>query len=335
MIDPDDYKPWTIEDNPFAKYRILSWFPWLIFNLFALVFLVPGDSPIGTEIPLFFYTIFCWSLVLPYWASYRDEKIRNPRKSKSRLISCVILFVGPVFFMSWYFTWRHQTISAVQAAAAEVRRLCAEYAGDTIYRTVSDVEGVFQFKAMPKYYGNMDDQYGRVFPWNRAMGDTQRFRGMLGVNGKGYHFVEFQPGEGEEGPPYKRKYLENTGELIRDRGSEKTDAMIPKLRELTVDVNTRNSRYGWLAEDITTKEMRDQWIGGGKVKIIEIASGEVLAERVGFYRGASQSREGWRASIGFYEEVCPGSWNFRDFVKTVLEPVKGYPVEEVSSSLKE
>jgi len=41
-------------------------------------------------------------------------------------------------------------------------------------------------------------------------------------------------------------------------------------------------RYGVTYEDISTREERDHWIAGSSLKVIDVQSGEVLAERIGY-----------------------------------------------------
>lgn len=49
------------------------------------------------------------------------------------------------------------------------------------------------------------------------------------------------------------------------------------------------SQYAWVAEDLTTKDLGRHWIAGGRIKILDRTTGEVLAGRVNFLRVAGPS----------------------------------------------
>lgn len=102
-------------------------------------------------------------------------------------------------------------------------------------------------------------------------------------------------------------------------------------------VGRLKSRYGYLTEDLTTKEMRDKWIGAGRIKIIDLQTNEVLAERKGYFRapGDMLKKGAMRWAAGGYS-VCPFPPNnagLMRFLHSVLKPIEGFPTNEQLESI--
>jgi hypothetical protein len=66
-------------------------------------------------------------------------------------------------------------------------------------------------------------------------------------------------------------------------------------------------RYGVTYEDISTREDREYWIAGSSLKIVDLATKEVIAERVGYMVDAGQgSGAGGRSPWLFaFDHACP------------------------------
>ena len=47
-------------------------------------------------------------------------------------------------------------------------------------------------------------------------------------------------------------------------------------------------RYGLTYEDISTHEDRDYWIAGSLLKVIDLQTGELMAERIGYMMDSGQ-----------------------------------------------
>jgi hypothetical protein len=95
-------------------------------------------------------------------------------------------------------------------------------------------------------------------------------------------------------------------------------------------------RYGVTYDDISTREDREYWIAGGSLKVIDLETHEVIAERVGYMMDRGQGntsgeRSPWllaasHACPSF--PVAPGGQPFkayqsRDFVEKVLHIKQG------------
>jgi hypothetical protein len=77
-------------------------------------------------------------------------------------------------------------------------------------------------------------------------------------------------------------------------------------------------RYGVTYDDISTREEREYWIAGSSLKVLDLQTGEVIAERVGYMMDWAQgSRAGGRSPWLFAADTaCPG------FQRNPLRPVK-------------
>lgn len=73
---------------------------------------------------------------------------------------------------------------------------------------------------------------------------------------------------------------------------------LPFKPALTLDPAVR-AKYGVTFEDISTVEDRKRWVAGGTMRLVELATGEVVAERTGFMMdpvngaGVTNGRQPW------------------------------------------
>ena len=100
-------------------------------------------------------------------------------------------------------------------------------------------------------------------------------------------------------------------------------------------------RYGVTFDDISTHEEREYWIAGSSLKVIDLQTNEVIAERIGYMVDLGQgSRAGGRSPWLFAaDNACPDfqrfknpvvrtrgasnqAWQTQDFVEKVLKPAK-------------
>lgn len=324
---PTSYNPWQREIGALVKWRVRAWLPWVLLHIPASWIIVVSSGPRGGLLPWVLYALFSWTLCLIVIVIFLFRR----KNAISYMITITLLVAGPLLSAKYEQYSNRKLGERAEAAAAEVRRLCEEYGGEEIYRTVEGVEGVFQMVAMPSYYKNLDDQFGRTYPWNRAMGDDNRVGEFIHTHGKGYWYVELQPEVGESSPPYYRRVFQYPSDY---RANQLHDDNEPQLEVVTIETSNLKSRYGWLAEDLTTPAMREQWIGGGRIKIIDLASGQVLAEMTGFFRGSGEMHS-WERSFGYLNEACPSSWSFNEFLLSVLVPVGGFPSPGELNLLKE
>lgn len=240
-----------------------------------------------------------------------------------------------------------ERMERLQKAEAMFAERC-KTAGEKIYRTVEDVEVIYLLKLRPNKinYGNqfqMDDPYGsdsggesyiksflkgfhKPSP-NRIEGDPLRI---------GYRYVEaVDPADGrryrytgriEEPWQYDKSYLKGYTRFVLDK--ELAEGNPP--------------RYGVTYDDISTRGEREFWIAGSSLKVIDLQTNEVIAERIGYMMDRAQGNDSGGRSPWLLaaSNACPGFQRYKkptvptpsfsqqinqtaDFVEKVLRPQQG------------
>jgi len=200
-------------------------------------------------------------------------------------------------------------------AVAMFKERCMK-AGEFIHRTVENVEGVNLLKLRPMLpnFANqfaMDDPYGRDLGGD---GYIESFvRGSYQANHSG------TPLPGAPLPPQGYLYVESVdpkdGVRYRYTGRIEEPWQTNKnfLKGYTRFVLDRtpatgaSPRYGVTYEDISTREEREYWIAGSSLKVIDLQTNEVIAERIGYMVDYFQgSRAGGRSPWLFAaDNACP------------------------------
>jgi hypothetical protein len=224
-----------------------------------------------------------------------------------------------------------------EIAEAMFQERCKK-AGEFIYRTAEDVEGIFLLKLRPDGI-NYRDQYRMDDPYgSESMGEVYLMGFLLGRNekgvfvvdgpvvSKGYRYVDaIDPKNGQRyrytgriEEPWQRdkRYLKGYTRFVLDRVLSPDPA----------------PRYGVTFDDISTREERDYWIAGSLLRVIDLKTNEVMAERIGYMMDRGQGNDsGGRAPWLFAaDHACPrfpgGSSGqprqTRIFVEKVLYPTQ-------------
>jgi hypothetical protein len=133
------------------------------------------------------------------------------------------------------------------------------------------------------------------------------------ADGKRYRYT----GRIDEPWRYDSKYSKTYKRFVLDR--------IPAIGPTT--------RYGVTYDDISTREDRDYWIAGSSLKVIDLQTNEVMAERIGYMMDRGQgNRSGGRSPwLLAADNACPafasrhGSTaqinQTEKFVEKVLNPI--------------
>lgn len=191
--------------------------------------------------------------------------------------------------------------------------------GEFIRRTAENVEGVFLMKLRSPEVNHgdqfkMDDPYGKDL---RGSGYIETFiQGQFWATHtygttkppldapatpKGYRYVEaLDPKDGkryrytgriDEPWRYDSSYSKTYKRFVLDKFSA-PGAML---------------RYAVTYDDISTREERDYWIAGSSLKVIDLQTNEVMAERIGYMMDRGQGdRSGGRAPWLFAaDHACP------------------------------
>ena len=202
------------------------------------------------------------------------------------------------------------------ASARAMFKARCEQSGVFIHQTAEDVEGIFLMKLRPEKinYSNqfkLDDPYGRDLGGDAYIrlflkGHYEANRKGVPIKGsppkpEGYHYIEaIDP---EDGQRYRY-----TG---RVEEPWKTDPTYSKhYSRFVLDkipAPGKRPRYGVTYDDISTHEEREYWIAGSSLKVIDLETNEVMAERIGYMMDYGQgSRAGGRSPWLFAaDNACP------------------------------
>ena len=206
-----------------------------------------------------------------------------------------------------------QAKARLDAAMARFEMRCKS-AGEKIYRTVDGVSGVFLMKKRPDGI-NFSDQYKLDDPY--------------GYLGSGDDYIRLFL-RGRPTKPLKIAEVANPDELLRyrfvevvsddtggifqyttpmdkvqsERITRNGGGLVPLERKM---VAKRSANFGITWADISTREDRESWIAGSQLRIVDMQTQEVIAERIGymFDRGLGNTA-GERAPWAFAREnACP------------------------------
>lgn len=211
---------------------------------------------------------------------------------------------------------------------AKARALFAERcqkAGVRIKRTVLGERGVFVMKLRPpiNYYDQyvLADQYGSEYLGNGYLESV-----LAGFNDRsvqltpglafptGFEFVDaINPKDGLRYRYTAKRDVVGQIDLTAE-GVKRALAVNPNLDRNVYGFLLRGTptqepapRYGVTFDDISTKEDRDYWIAGSSLRVVDLQTNEVIAERIGHMQDPRLgAREKGRAPWQFAaRNACP------------------------------
>lgn len=243
-----------------------------------------------------------------------------------------------------------------QARALEIYTERCKTAGERIFKTVNGVDGIYLMKVRPIEI-NFADQFKLDDPYGRDLGGLGYIESFLEGQFAATHVVD--RGKTTEKWPQGYSYVvaqdSIDGRQYRYTGASevvgKKDVNAPGVqfelrRNPNYDINNyafilRKApvaaplpRWGVTYDDISTREEREYWIAGSSLKVIDLQTNEVLAERIGYMVDWEQGNQsGGRSPWHFAaNNACP---QFGDahgasaqpaqtlrFVEKVLRPSK-------------
>jgi hypothetical protein len=229
---------------------------------------------------------------------------------------------------------------------------------------VEGVEGVYLLKVRPSdiNFGDqfkLDDPYGRDFGGDAYI--KSLVRGSFQAEVKdipegapprfGYRYVEAK--DPKDGQRYR---YTGAVKAVRKKNVTSPGVQFELQRNPNYDLNiyefvldkTRATgpapRYGVTYDDISTHEEREYWIAGSSLKVIDLQTNEVIAERIGYMVDWAQGSQAGQRSPWLFaaDNACPNFYrNFKkligtsarngagaqinqtlDFVEKVLKPIK-------------
>lgn len=235
--------------------------------------------------------------------------------------------------------------------ATERFEMRCKSAGERISRTVQNVDGVvwMKWRAEGRNYADqfkLDDPFGKDCGGEGCIADLLRVTHGADLNPEeakrhavGYRYVEARIPDGD-----LKQYIG----VIRLRPALTEDA-IAKRRQVGRGIEPRDhefmlerkpidkltARYGVTWDDVSTEEDRRYWIAGGSLKVLDLRTNEVIAERIGYMMDRGQgSTAGFRSPWGDAPyTACPAfsktpsggpfmSYRTRNFVLQVLQPIR-------------
>jgi len=215
------------------------------------------------------------------------------------------------------------------------KALCEKEAGEFIYKTVENVEGIYQIR--PKNYindsGTSSDVYVNDAPYVGSMGlggykDTIEFsfvrpgRYSFFENSITHHRQQYPVGKKTSQSNRDDSYFNNTslGETIAlytgFDGNDYTSMRVKYSSHL-------QSRYGFTWREIKRDHDRDLEIAGSEFAVIDLQTGEVLAIKRGFARREQLSNA--PRGIRIWAQLCPRpsqKHHILSFIEQVLKPVQ-------------
>jgi hypothetical protein len=194
------------------------------------------------------------------------------------------------------------------------RHLCKTEAGEFIYKTIENVEGIFMMRPRKaatdwelEHLYALEDPYGYV-----TEGSAETGRELL-VSRGAYVFLEERYPAPTNAPIYRHytaKYNNNQKTLIGEESA------------------VLRSRYGYIWRGIVRPHDRELGIAGGELIVLDTQSGEVVAVRRGFIR-SGDARNNLTGVWWLGGHACPrgrtGRTDFYtyDLLREVLSPPSG------------
>ena len=205
-----------------------------------------------------------------------------------------------------------------QAKAMAMWQERCKTAGEKIYRTVEGVEGIFLMKL--RTTTNFGDQFKLDDPYGHDSTDKEYILNFL----RGYYHQRNEPVILGSPPRTGYAYVEaidpKDGRRYRYTGRieepwRTNKAYLEGYKRFVMDKTPASGsppRYGVTYDDISTHEEREYWIAGSSLKVVDLQTKEVIAERIGYMVDWAQgSRAGGRSPWLFAaDNACPGfQWN--------------------------
>jgi hypothetical protein len=202
----------------------------------------------------------------------------------------------------------------LDAAQAHFEMRCKS-AGEKITRTVENVDGVAWMKWRDKH--NVDDDYDQFKlsdPYGRDCSGEWCIEQLLRATKRldldpdkkmavysGYQFVESTDPKAQQLSRYVRQLYRRHD---RDPAYGERDIQTELVSQ---PIQKHSARYGITWDDVSSREDREQWIAGGSIKVIDLQTNEVIAERIGYMMdpglgNKSNGRSPWMAAPA---NACP------------------------------
>jgi len=254
------------------------------------------------------------------------------------IASLAVLFISACGSRAYYPSPEELQEKRERLAKAEAmfQERCKK-AGEFIYRTAENVEGIFLLKLRPDRI-NKRDQYEMDDPYGSDLGGDAYIRLFLRARNDEGHLDSMKVGGygyADAIDPDDGKRYRYTGRMDEPWQRDKSyEEGYMRLILDKVPAPDPAPRYGVTYDDISTREERDYWIAGSSLRVIDLKTNEVMAERIGYMMDRGQGdQSGGRAPWLFAANyACPEFFPYhgstvqihqtRTFVEKVLQLAK-------------
>ncbi|MFY8041629.1 MAG: hypothetical protein ACOVOD_01765 [Rhodoferax sp.] len=274
----------------------------------------------GTPLDLTPFGVVLTGMGFIYWALALGALLLalfKPKRGKDKAFWVGLTVVAFGFLPATEAWPRYKAQQKLNVAMARFDERC-KTAGEKIYRTVENVEGIVWMTWRPSL--PLDDQFTKNDPYGHNCSGLSCIGALL-IDER---MVEFEPSRWR--PSHARLYhYVDSIEPGTSSYSRYTKAGVGKDLSQT-PLAGAVSRYGVNWQDISTPEDRNFWIAGGKMQIFDLTTNEVIAERVGYVIDRGQgSKSGFRSPWSFAKDTaCPSLREHNvSFVTRVLKPIQG------------
>lgn len=209
-------------------------------------------------------------------------------------------------------------------AFARFNKYCTEKAGEKIYTKVEGVESVFVMRPRePDKDSDYANQFWRGDPYGIGLTGSGEIVALMQKQSLKDTATPFQ---------FVETSLKDTAgkEALKEFHFEKKDASINThdYEMISKSIEKRRSRYGFTWEDLSTDDDRKYWIAGSLLKVVDLETNEIIAERIGYmidsdFGSTSGGRSPWRLAV---RNSCPqlvqgtNRLQTREFVIRSLSP---------------
>jgi hypothetical protein len=240
------------------------------------------------------------------------------RSRMAKIIAAVLVlaaFGTPVYLHQSSRDDARAQFRAKSAKAKAHFEMRCQSAGERIVRTVDNVDGVVWMKWREPYdAAEPYDQFRMNDPFGRDCHGAQCVQSLLRVTRgaeldpdrkmpvhSGFVFVEAVDPKTAQ----PRRFIR---QLFRPKDRDPSYGAWVVDPELVAEpIDGFTSRYGITWDDISTREDREFWIAGGSLKVIDLQTNEVIAERIGYMwdRGLGDSGGGRQPWTFARDNACP------------------------------
>ena len=305
---------WMLKGKYPIEISLRAWAPWVLLHLAISQVIIFQGADIFL---LLIYATVGFSLygVLLLIAS-RGES------SSARLCTAAFLIGAGPILTGFYFSIHSVYYQHLETLArAEVHRLCEQDGGIVINQTVDNIDSVFQLVDIQDQGFNEHDRYQHAYPWHRFIGAEKNLEMLRTDDRSGYAFIEKANTNQTDLPAYTQTFLKATKQNPQNQSADSAVNPISRYEIVDAQVNNRASRFGWFAEDLTSDDQRQRWIGGGRILIIDLETDDVLASYTGYFHGNTYPGGGnWLGTHGLQFHGCSDSISAKAFITTVLIP---------------